>query len=665
MLKARFLGTPYVEFGADSAQIALSGRELALFTYLCIARKPTNRLTVADLLWDNQSERQAKTNLRYTLRGLRKAIGDYLFVDGQTIAFNWDLPYWFDVASLTTYLAPTRRAPSAAIEPVILHEVLNLYTGEFLAGFHVQDAPGFEQWMLAQRRHLHDLMIYGLQLATQHHLEQGDYDAGLALNHYFLTLEPWREEVHRQRMYLLAASGQRSAALMQYELCCQILEEELDVAPMDETTSLYKQIKSGLWFIEQNAAQTGYKQRVAVHAFSSSVPPQFYSVPGTAEVAAQELRSHNFDIGAMPPIEHFVGRRKEIAALNQWFDDGDCRLAAILGLGGQGKSTLAAFFVQQQLAKQQAQRDSAQSVPGDSERVEHSQFPVQPNQASASGATSDFTHLIWRSLSQRPSCIEILRDWIHHLTQTPRTGLPTSFDHLISMLFTVLDAHRCLLVLDGVDAVLLHDAAQTREEAVLYEQLFCLFVERQHRSCLLLTSRVRPKILDHRQRRNRQIHYLELEGLTLEESEELLVLYDLEADVSVQLLLNQHYSGNPQLLNQLTDLVYDLFEGDLAKFLAEELYFIDTLGKTLNNQFAQLSPLELQIIDTLHEAQQPLSRQALWELLPSPIRTPVPKEEYYQALRKLWRSYLLRQENDRLKLAALPAAYVTERTCKH
>ncbi|MEZ4663359.1 MAG: hypothetical protein R2911_37930 [Caldilineaceae bacterium] len=97
------------------------------------------------------------------MRDLRKAIGDYLVVDTQTVAFNQELPHWVDITSFTTYLAPNLKASSAAMELTILQELLNLYVGEFLAGFHIQDAPNFERWLLAQRRHFQDLMIYGLQ----------------------------------------------------------------------------------------------------------------------------------------------------------------------------------------------------------------------------------------------------------------------------------------------------------------------------------------------------------------------------------------------------------------------------------------------------------------------------------------------------------------------
>ena len=59
-----------------------------------------------------------------------------------------------------------------------------------------------------------------------------------------LELEPWREEAHRQLMRVLAASGQRSAALAQYNQCRKTLADELGVEPDAETVALYEQIRS-------------------------------------------------------------------------------------------------------------------------------------------------------------------------------------------------------------------------------------------------------------------------------------------------------------------------------------------------------------------------------------------------------------------------------------
>ena len=43
-------------------------------------------------------------------------------------------------------------------------------------------------------------------------------------------------------MLLYAWSGERNAALRQYRECVRILEQELGVPPLEETTSLYQNI---------------------------------------------------------------------------------------------------------------------------------------------------------------------------------------------------------------------------------------------------------------------------------------------------------------------------------------------------------------------------------------------------------------------------------------
>ena len=58
-------------------------------------------------------------------------------------------------------------------------------------------------------------------------------------------LEPWREDSHRQFMMMLALSGQRDAALAQFETCRRTLHEELGLKPSAETDRLYEQISSG------------------------------------------------------------------------------------------------------------------------------------------------------------------------------------------------------------------------------------------------------------------------------------------------------------------------------------------------------------------------------------------------------------------------------------
>jgi DNA-binding SARP family transcriptional activator len=53
------------------------------------------------------------------------------------------------------------------------------------------------------------------------------------------------EDVHRELMRLLACNGQRALALRQFEVCRTLLKNELGIAPMRETVSLYREIASG------------------------------------------------------------------------------------------------------------------------------------------------------------------------------------------------------------------------------------------------------------------------------------------------------------------------------------------------------------------------------------------------------------------------------------
>jgi DNA-binding SARP family transcriptional activator len=73
----------------------------------------------------------------------------------------------------------------------------------------------------------------------------GEYERAQAPLRRQLELEPWQEEAHRLLMWLLAASGQRSAALAQYRTCCRRLARELDAEPSAATRELHRRIKDG------------------------------------------------------------------------------------------------------------------------------------------------------------------------------------------------------------------------------------------------------------------------------------------------------------------------------------------------------------------------------------------------------------------------------------
>ena len=97
------------------------------------------------------------------------------------------------------------------------------------------DASLFDEWVAGQRERLRQLAMFALHELATRHVARRTYLAGIETLNQLLTLDPWREEAHRQLMDLYARSGQRSAALAQYALCRQVLADELGITPGDET----------------------------------------------------------------------------------------------------------------------------------------------------------------------------------------------------------------------------------------------------------------------------------------------------------------------------------------------------------------------------------------------------------------------------------------------
>ncbi|MBV7339784.1 hypothetical protein KFU94_68545 [Chloroflexi bacterium TSY] len=240
-LRLQLLGSPQIYLDEVPVSAITIGKAQALLYYLSVTGRPHPRASLATLLWAETSDRQARKNLRKLLTHLRPTIGPYLTITREAVAISDAKAHWLDVDLLRMALA----TESAPMDVALLERATTLYRGEFLDGFGIRNAPIFEEWMLTERAHYHELTVRALTLLAQHYLAEEEYEAGLASTRRLLTLEPWREVAHQQQMCLLASMGDRTAALTQYETCRTILAAEFGVDPMPETQELYEQIKAG------------------------------------------------------------------------------------------------------------------------------------------------------------------------------------------------------------------------------------------------------------------------------------------------------------------------------------------------------------------------------------------------------------------------------------
>jgi len=224
----------------DGAPVAgfISNKARALLCYLAVEGREQPRENLAALLWGDTSHVKALISLRQALANLRRLVGEHIIITRYTAALDWHSAYRLDVAEFAAAVTGFhQRADLQAGQ-----QADALYRGDFLQGFHVRDAPAFEEWMRGQREWLHSLGAELFEDLAAYYDRQGEYAFALRHLDRLLALEPWREEAHRQRMLLLTRLDRRSAALKQYATCRHILAAEFGVAPSAETTALYNRI---------------------------------------------------------------------------------------------------------------------------------------------------------------------------------------------------------------------------------------------------------------------------------------------------------------------------------------------------------------------------------------------------------------------------------------
>jgi DNA-binding SARP family transcriptional activator/predicted ATPase len=291
-------------------QFTLNGRSLtfrmskvtALLVYLMSeADKAHGREQLATLLWPEENERKAAENLRQAIYQLRRSFGSeadrYLTVSRTAAQFNATSPHTLDTAELAAAL--TRQEWAAAAQ---------LYQGDFLDTFYVEESILFSEWQLVMREQWRQAAIRALTQLGRQAEEAEDYGRATDAARRLLQLEAWDEEGCRLLMRLWARQGQATRAVQQYETFAACLAEELGATPAQETTRLYEQIRNGHW------------------------PPN--SAPDPPAPTLDLL--FNLPTSLTP----LVGRETELAALTKMLAAPDCRLLTLTGTGGIGKTRL-------------------------------------------------------------------------------------------------------------------------------------------------------------------------------------------------------------------------------------------------------------------------------------------------------------------------------------
>jgi len=356
-------------------------------------------------------------------------------------------------------------------------------------------------------------------------------------------------------------------------------------------------------------------------AFNLELDPRDYARSDSDFESLQGASTHTRkDLRSCVDVSIFYGRTEELAQLQQWILNDRCHLVAILGIGGIGKTALSVRCAEQL---------------GD-----------------------QFQYVIWRSLRNAPPLQEVLTNSIQFLSdqKVTETDLPESLDGKISWLIEYLQDYHCLLVLDNVEAILRggERTGYYRKGYEGYGELFRRVGEVTHQSCLLLTSREKPKEVALLDGVALPVKSLQLSGLKEVEGQEIFKAKGISGVEDEAKVLVEFYAGNPLALKIVATTIRDVFDGNISEFLNQNIAVFGDIRDLLDQQFERLSDLEKEIMYWLAINREPVSILDLR----SDMVLPVPQPKLLEALESLGRRSLLERSAALFTLQPVVMEYV-------
>jgi DNA-binding SARP family transcriptional activator len=325
------LGPPQVRLG----EILLTfptRKTLALIIYLGVEAGLQPREHLAALLWPESNPERSHANLRNTLGHLQAILHQtegwiqppYLAATHQSLGLNPDADIKIDLQmvaqayELARADRSRRTPPESAVSQPILQSAAACQRGDFLMGFSLGDAPGFDDWAAIQREVWNRRLGLIFDRLSEIQFASGEFTGATETASRWIALDALNEVAYRRKMRAHFAAGERGQALEAYEACRSVLETELGVKPEPDTTALAEGIRTQ----------------------ASPVRPHLPR-------AAPQLPRPDTSVAFLGNL--FAGRAHEHQILVNSYEHasaGDSQLVVLRGDIGIGKTRLARKFIQ-------------------------------------------------------------------------------------------------------------------------------------------------------------------------------------------------------------------------------------------------------------------------------------------------------------------------------
>lgn len=313
-------------------------------------------------------------------------------------------------------------------------------------------------------------------------------------------------------------------------------------------------------------------------------------------VPASRQRSGHGDWDGAPEVSQLFGREADAELLRSWILQDSCRVVLITGLGGMGKTDLVTCL------GRGGNRSEGTSA------------------TLASGIHGAFDTVIWRSLRNAPPPDELFADLVEFLSEQRRSAR-SSADQQIEDVLECLRERRCLVIIDNVEAVLLagDPGMSYREGYEAYGAFFEQVGKTDHQSCLLLTSREKPRPIAHLEGDRKPVRSFSLSGIGPAECRAVFEqIGDFSGTPQAWERIAKLYNGNPLALDLVARHVLLVFLGDIDAFLQRGRSLFADLAQLLDWHLDRLSAEETELVYWLAIEREPVGIAALEDSVVAP-----------------------------------------------
>ncbi|NJK67297.1 MAG: ATP-binding protein [Microcoleus sp. SU_5_3] len=320
------------------------------------------------------------------------------------------------------------------------------------------------------------------------------------------------------------------------------------------------------------------------------------------------------DLSEMPDLGNFFDRTPQLETLTNWILQQRCRLIALTGISGIGKTALTTQLVRQ--------------------------------------IKDEFEYVIWCNLNASYTPDKLQHTLIQFFSRSQNLDPPAPKQKPLPLI-KYLQNYRCLIILDDIHNLFISGelAGKYRSEHEEYRSLFKQIENLSHQSCLLSIGWEQPREISSIDSQNIPIRILQLSGLDTAAAREILRDKGL-AEIDCAEALIHRYQGNPLYLKSVASLIQELGINASELLLNDTVLLPEDLKDVLQQQFSRLSEIEKQVLSLFCRESEPVNLAKLLEY--GTVRSP----DLLNALQSLSRRCLIEKTGNLYCLPPVLRQYI-------